>query len=444
MKVELLSKKQFDASQIDKMAVRLPRRLFSMMSWPFRQVARPFFYLRHRLRILVVYVAASIKWDRDRLASSRDALRAMGGKSLSLKTSFGSSDAMFLDCNAFKKSLAGMGAQSVEYITSERGRAHGIQFSELKEEQVKLIDKMGFFDANWILVELDGRPTLINRDDLRGEAANEDNHPEGHEDLLRYRLFDGDGNVNLQALRVINTSPLSTDDKDRGVALLSGGNAQVYEQQRTESLVFLLNGINVMLYNPPGHSLSQGRPSRKTTVEACEAAYQYVKARVQPDDEKILAKGLCMGGGPIAELGAAHPNINIWLDQTPSDIHMLVRDEIDQGGRHPLLGCARRIAHCAALALTPNYPNKKNLEKNRGHILISYAAHDELVTDRHTDELLSVGEQESGGGRMKKFERSRIEGTHGASWYDDEASRIECCAFAREALDASPLLQHPM
>ncbi len=113
---------------------------------------------------------------------------------------------------------------------------------------------------------------------------------------------------------------LSAESDERGTVLLTMNQSDVYEQYPHEMLTFLLEGLNVMVYNNPGKGLSTGAADRENINASIEASYQYLKSK-GISDEKILAKGQCFGGAPTAWLGREHPNINIMLDQNPANFY---------------------------------------------------------------------------------------------------------------------------
>jgi hypothetical protein len=84
-------------------------------------------------------------------------------------------------------------------------------------------------------------------------------------------LFVGDAEI-IKALDKDANPQFSKEGKpdlpksDKGV-LICGGNMSVYEMFASEATSFLLRGMSVMLFNPPGFGESEGIPNEETVTE---------------------------------------------------------------------------------------------------------------------------------------------------------------------------------
>ncbi len=114
-------------------------------------------------------------------------------------------------------------------------------------------------------------------------------------------------------------TPSTKQGETASTVLLSNPQRSIYENELEKTLTYALEGLNVMLYNPPGKGLSTGLPDRDNINASIEAAYDFISKVKRTKDDQILAQGTCFGAAPTAWLGAQHPKINLFLDQSPAN-----------------------------------------------------------------------------------------------------------------------------
>lgn len=193
-----------------------------------------------------------------------------------------------------------------------------------------------------------------------------------------------------------------------GVAILSSGNAGVYEMHKGEALSLLMNGCDVMMLNLRGYGGSEGEPSVEGNYLDLEAAYQFVKhQRKGIPDSKITAWALCLSGGMAAHLAEKHPYINLFLNQTYAEFWNIARSTIEEGLddflrkhihstsdrsqlRNAIKKCLFPIIAGAARLVTPNYNVKDRLSKVKGKICVMEATDDTLMTGAETDQMIAA------------------------------------------------------
>jgi pimeloyl-ACP methyl ester carboxylesterase len=193
--------------------------------------------------------------------------------------------------------------------------------------------------------------------------------------------------------------------QQEGVAILSSGNAGVYEMHKGEALSLLMKGCDVMMLNLRGYGGSEGEPSVEGNYHDLEAAYQFVKHhRKGIPDSKITAWALCLSGGMAAHLAEKHPYINLFLNQTYAEFWNIARSTIEEELDHFL----RKHIHCtsdrsqlrnaikkclfpiiagAIKLVTPNYNVKDRLSKVKGKICVMQATDDTLMTRAETEQM---------------------------------------------------------
>jgi pimeloyl-ACP methyl ester carboxylesterase len=192
--------------------------------------------------------------------------------------------------------------------------------------------------------------------------------------------------------------------RQEGVAILSSGNAGVYEMHKGEALALLMNGCDVMMLNLRGYGDSEGEPTVEGSYQDLEAAYQYVKHhRKGIADSKITAWALCLSGGIAAHLAERHPYINLFLNQTYAELWDIVKptieDELDgflkkyispddhNALRNAIKKCLLPIVLNAVKLVAPNYNVKDRLEKIKGKVCVMEATEDELMLPEETEKM---------------------------------------------------------
>lgn len=72
---------------------------------------------------------------------------------------------------------------------------------------------------------------------------------------------------------------------------------------------------NVLAYEYCGYGLSEGEPSEDNCYLSIDAAYEYLKGKVDP--KNIIAFGRSLGSGPTVDLVSRHPEIKAMVLQSP-------------------------------------------------------------------------------------------------------------------------------
>jgi fermentation-respiration switch protein FrsA (DUF1100 family) len=75
-------------------------------------------------------------------------------------------------------------------------------------------------------------------------------------------------------------------------------------------------GLGVLLVEYPGYGRSEGNPSQESVTRAFVAAYDWLAARNDVDEERIVLFGRSLGGGAVGQLAARRPSAAMILTST--------------------------------------------------------------------------------------------------------------------------------
>ncbi|GAB4191826.1 MAG: hypothetical protein Tsb0015_13810 [Simkaniaceae bacterium] len=391
--------------------------------------------------------------DKEKGKITRSLLKGIGGEEVQLYTQDASSiNGIYLDANKFRQKLKEQGGKFVtitrEFSNGQKQTIHGISFPKKQyhleghvSSLLKKLNGIANFDASnlkpgsgWIEVEC-GEEILLTRDEHLKDLANATQH-EG--DLL---AFNPSSNSIYLSMDTKETRTIKEDkeiiiskDFPASTAIITSGVKGVYEMHKQEALAFLFKGMNVFLFNFRGYGESQGIPSEKGFIEDYEEALKYVMARSQCAEEQILLKAICLSGGIAAEIGARHPKLNLFLDQTYSDFKALVKEQVQEiayeslkrGGKPSLsLKTLSSLLGRLATFATPRWKTFEALKKNAGKKLIMYADKDELISFHH---ILSFVAALASSGKLETLSLFEVPGQHGSNWLN-----IRDSAFAHSA-----------
>lgn len=238
-------------------------------------------------------------------------------------------------------------------------------------------------------------------------------------------------------LKAIQTSPLKIlKENKRGTIILGASALVVYEAEKREALVCLMQGLNVMMFNYRGYGMSKGEPSTEGLYKDTEAVYQYLKQVHGVKDQQIIAKGQCLSGGPMANLAGKHP-IHLFLDQTYSEFSNIVQGLVDKSmkkflqvtekaeknaseeGVYFLFQFLRTLIAPALSLFSPGYNTLEGLSKIEGKVLILESREDEITPRVEVENmLLELSKQ----GKLPHVKVASIPGKHASNWFDAKES----------------------
>ncbi len=323
---------------------------------------------------------------------SRGHMEAIGGERLTLRTSAGNLDGMLLRPDGLYQRLAEAGVveQSIR-IKNYQTKVWRFDRAQPKQMEVKkALENMRFFILGLA-------STLVDDYYYVGDAR-------VIAEIQKASIFDVPLDFGRPHTPKIEKSP-------HGV-LICGGNMSVYEMFHSEAASFLLRGMNVMLFNPPGFGASQGEPNQESITEGIFAAYDTFVRKAHLKEENVLIKSLCMSGGWASTLAAKHPKTALWLDQTYSSFYPLVQACVQSKIKSIVPEALEKtVMDLIPTACLPAYNVSENLSRHEGWKCLMYSDHDEVIPVEHVLRNIAAIED------TKPVKLIEMPGKHSQTWY---------------------------
>lgn len=162
-----------------------------------------------------------------------------------------------------------------------------------------------------------------------------------------------------------------TQEDAKATVLFCLGNQMFLQNSNLFVDFYRKEGFNVLVFNYGGFGKSEGYPSTEKTFLDAEAAYSYLKEQKQALDEKIIAHGFSLGGGPASYLAAKYP-IHLVLDRSYA--------RIGNATKLPVLGYLANFLY--------PYNNQEKIKSVRGSIHFLEAIEDEMMGPENVVTLL--------------------------------------------------------
>lgn len=367
---------------------------------------------------------------------TRTQFMEIGGKRIALQTSDGIKlDATYLSAKDFSNKIKAEGGKSIALKLSSGQNLNGILFPDRSQSAlVGLLQNLNLANSNgkdgsgyrFVRVPNSNACILMKNEDLARHVDQLTQMPPGA------CLEDNEGMFQFQPTAIISVDEKelpSLSDKERSAAILTSGNAGVYEMHKGEALALLMRGVDVMLVNLRGYGESQGTPSVDGSYLDVEAAYQFVK-KENPSmpDSKIVAWSMCLSGGIAAHLAEKHPGMNLFLNQTYADMRAIIKKEVSEAVEK-WMGLQKQtvkehnrikaffssviteLVHFALSFITPNYRVNEHLKNIKGHVCTIQALSDSIMGQKETAEMAAIM-------REKQIPHQKIEipGQHCTNW----------------------------
>lgn len=369
-----------------------------------------------------------INYYKEKAMETRNLMKDLGGSHLKLKTKTGDLvDGMFINAGKFRQKLIDCDAGQITISTQSGKPLRGLVLSNIEgEKSEEIISSLKQFGAisslkkyldgddtslvGWCKIEINSEIYLIEKSDIQRLDKTQKN--ELRRNPMGYILNSPSVEKALPEL-----------PKEAGTAFINSGNMGVYEMHKSDATYFLMRGMNVAFVNPPGYGDSGGKASARGHIAAVNAMYDYISKEQKIPDEKILIKGLCLGGGASSHIAAKHPNVNIVLDQTYANFSSFVLDQIVQklpknNEMAAKVGKLLRSSKAPQIILnliadTGLFATNKKLLDNNAKKLFIYSDKDTLTTSKEFERIMSKQNKHHKG---KDISLMRIPGTHAQSW----------------------------
>jgi len=275
--------------------------------------------------------------DGTRLENSRQRLREIGGQTVLIRAEDGNlMEGMYFDVENFRRAIVERGGQ---FLVRD--------------------------DGKYVLRSYDPDLTKLLREsfDLEGQEVS---YPEmlGFEYAFEIEL-DYDARF-------------SPTGHEKRAAILTQGNAGLFEMDRADVVKTLLSGQSCMVFNLRGTGRSHGTPNEARSYQDIEAVCQFLNAKGFPDS-KITVHGYCLGSGMAVDL-ASRRRVDLVLDRTFAKIGDVMADTVkDQADEYfeALPGISKRLLNLFIESVVPrganwlvmSYDNASKIKHVRGSIL---------------------------------------------------------------------------
>jgi pimeloyl-ACP methyl ester carboxylesterase len=139
-------------------------------------------------------------------------------------------------------------------------------------------------------------------------------------------------------------------------------------------------GLNVLAPDYVGYGMSSGRPSERGCYETADACYDYLIARKDIDESKVVAGGWSLGGAVAIDLAARRPIARLAIFSSFTSMRDMARRSF------PFLPVSLLLRH--------RFESDRKLPEVRCPILIGHGQADTLVPAGMSDRLASVARTE--------------------------------------------------
>lgn len=279
----------------------------------------------------------NLLWER-RIYEAREQMYILGGENITIQTPDEIHlDAIYLDAKKFRGVLKDAGASLVTYrLYSDTDHAVKLTGISLPKSHWETSGKQVFEalklsggiagdpgqngvhpGAGWTAVK-DGENILLVRSEEVPSSLED-----SKQDIFNYDVENKMWALNGQKKQEEEIQQIDTESDATGTVILSSCAKYIYEKNNDEALSYLFRNMNVMSYNFRGNGRSEGVPSEEGLKSDLESVYQCAKAKSRHEDKQILFKAICLNGGPAAYTSSNHPETNLFLDQSYSNLRKM-------------------------------------------------------------------------------------------------------------------------
>ncbi|MDF2576860.1 MAG: hypothetical protein K0S74_344 [Chlamydiales bacterium] len=299
-----------------------------------------------------------------------ETLSSLGGVQKNLNTTFSSIDSMHLSVEAFTKRMSAAGGQYFDIETNGDEKAiSGLVFSEENGKKfLHAMEQAGMYgdaSTDWKSISHNGQLFIV---------------PSSSKNSLEKQLKYFSNNLNITYRNVASQSTQSTVILCQGIRGRYAGNVAMQEAGN-----FLLQGMNVMLFDYRGTGDSKGFISENGIDQDLEKIYTFLKQEKKIPDEKMLIKGECFGAGPATRFARTHKGVNLFISQAPSNLQVLAHEQIEKDA-----GTDQKTWWTAAKRFLFDrvgfsYNIAEDLKQVQGHVAMAVNHSDEEVDNTHDD-----------------------------------------------------------
>jgi fermentation-respiration switch protein FrsA (DUF1100 family) len=159
----------------------------------------------------------------------------------------------------------------------------------------------------------------------------------------------------------------------RFTLLVSHGNAEDLGDDHDWLLELNHAGFNVLAFDYQGYGTSEGKPTEKGSYEDEQAAYNYLRDKLDTPADRIIIFGRSVGSGPAVWLAARKPAAALILQS-------------------PFLSAFRVLTQIPILPFD-RFPNARDISKVRCPVLVMHGAADEVIPYWHGQKLFKLANE---------------------------------------------------
>lgn len=156
--------------------------------------------------------------------------------------------------------------------------------------------------------------------------------------------------------------------------IFTHGNAELIDVWVRPLSWFRQLGLSVLILEYPGYGHSPGTPSQRTIMETMIAAHDWLIARADVDEKRIVAMGRSLGSGPAVGLAGARPVAAVILQSPFKSVAAMATERFFLPG----------------FLVRDRFDNRATLQSYDGPVLVLHGAHDRVVPYSHGADLASL------------------------------------------------------
>ena len=176
----------------------------------------------------------------------------------------------------------------------------------------------------------------------------------------------------VDALHVAATD--SADAPPHPAIIFTHGNAELIDVWPHPLSSFRELGLSVLIVEYPGYGRSPGKPSQLTIMETMVAAHDWLIARADVDETRIVAMGRSLGSGPACGLAAIRPVAALILQSPFKSVAAMATERFFLPG----------------FLVRDRFDNEEILQSYDGPVLVLHGTRDPVVPYSHGATLASL------------------------------------------------------
>jgi pimeloyl-ACP methyl ester carboxylesterase len=168
----------------------------------------------------------------------------------------------------------------------------------------------------------------------------------------------------------------SGDTAPHPVVIFTHGNGELIDSWPAPLSSFRDLGLSVLIVEYPGYGRSAGAPSQGTIMETMIAAHDWLIARTDIDETRIVAMGRSLGSGPAVGLAGDRPVAALVLQSPFKSVSAMATERF----------------YLPSFLVRDRFDNEAILRSYDGPVLVLHGTRDRVVPYTHGAALASRGQ----------------------------------------------------